>query len=159
MNKRPPKEISIQYIKNGKCSSCGRDFSEVSFPWNQIPEQYRQTNKFLKVNNLFICMDCLIKILTFNEDDYTLDVYAYEIQEKKSPPRELSDKEKVRRSFNKINKKVILERDAYRCKNCNSFKNLHVDHIIPVCEGGTNDFENLQTLCATCNLKKGRKLQ
>lgn len=31
----------------------------------------------------------------------------------------------------------------------------HVDHIQPLCRGGTNDRANLQLLCANCNLRKG----
>ena len=30
----------------------------------------------------------------------------------------------------------------------------HIDHIVPVNQGGTNDRENLQLLCAGCNLRK-----
>lgn len=33
----------------------------------------------------------------------------------------------------------------------------HVDHIIPLVEGGTNDRRNLQILCQSCNLEKGRR--
>lgn len=36
---------------------------------------------------------------------------------------------------------------------------LHVDHILPVCQGGTNDIENLITACSDCNLgKSGRTI-
>ena len=34
---------------------------------------------------------------------------------------------------------------------------LHVDHIVPRSEGGTNDIENLQCLCEQCNLGKSNK--
>lgn len=33
----------------------------------------------------------------------------------------------------------------------------HVDHIIPLINGGTNDRRNLQILCQPCNLEKGRR--
>lgn len=33
----------------------------------------------------------------------------------------------------------------------------HVDHIMPLFRGGTNDKYNLQILCPTCNLKKHAK--
>ncbi|MGL4943487.1 MAG: HNH endonuclease [Thermoguttaceae bacterium] len=31
---------------------------------------------------------------------------------------------------------------------------MHVDHIVPRSKGGTNDDDNLQTLCQKCNLGK-----
>jgi len=31
---------------------------------------------------------------------------------------------------------------------------LEIDHIIPVCLGGTNDENNLQTLCRECHIEK-----
>jgi 5-methylcytosine-specific restriction endonuclease McrA len=33
----------------------------------------------------------------------------------------------------------------------------HVDHVLPIALGGTNDPKNLQLLCAPCNLRKGAK--
>lgn len=33
----------------------------------------------------------------------------------------------------------------------------HVDHIVALARGGTNDRVNLQLLCPTCNLQKGAK--
>lgn len=51
----------------------------------------------------------------------------------------------------------ILVRDKFKCKICGISSDkamLHIDHIIPVSKGGTNDFNNLRTLCAFCNLGK-----
>ena len=55
---------------------------------------------------------------------------------------------------------LILRRDAYRCRLCgvtaDEGARLHVDHRIPVIAGGASTMENLWTLCADCNLGKGR---
>lgn len=36
---------------------------------------------------------------------------------------------------------------------------LHIDHIFPASRGGTSKFDNLQFLCAKCNLSKSNKLE
>lgn len=45
-------------------------------------------------------------------------------------------------------------RDGFRCVKCRIHRNLVIDHIVPVVDGGANDPENLQTLCSTCNARK-----
>lgn len=51
----------------------------------------------------------------------------------------------------------VFERDNFVCCRCSSNENLSIDHIIPVIKGGTNEVQNLQTLCRSCNSKKGTK--
>lgn len=56
----------------------------------------------------------------------------------------------------------ILARDQWTCCSCgrSSKKHgttLHVDHIIPRSKGGTDNKENLQTLCWKCNIGKSNK--
>lgn len=52
----------------------------------------------------------------------------------------------------------VLARDNHTCQMCGATDvALHVDHIVPRVSGGTNDMDNLQTLCAPCNLAKGSK--
>ena len=48
----------------------------------------------------------------------------------------------------------VLERDAFICQYCGAPAE-HVDHILPVCQGGTDNYQNLASACAPCNLKKG----
>jgi len=46
----------------------------------------------------------------------------------------------------------VLKRDNYRCVNCGmTGKELHVHHVVPRSEGGTNDLSNLVTLCSRCH--------
>ena len=42
---------------------------------------------------------------------------------------------------------------AGACDLCQSTKNLVIDHIIPLSQGGTNEMNNLRTLCTSCNAK------
>ena len=55
----------------------------------------------------------------------------------------------------------ILHRDRYRCQACGASAangaDLHVDHILPVSKGGTNDESNLRTLCSECNIGRGNR--
>jgi len=34
----------------------------------------------------------------------------------------------------------------------------HVDHVVPLARGGSNDPENIVIACPTCNLRKGAKM-
>ena len=51
----------------------------------------------------------------------------------------------------------IFKRDKFTCQYCGQKPPqvvLHVDHIIPVAGGGSNDHSNLVTACAGCNMGK-----
>ncbi|HEY5411326.1 MAG TPA: HNH endonuclease, partial [Caulobacteraceae bacterium] len=53
----------------------------------------------------------------------------------------------------------VLKRDGYACVYCHADDQpLHVDHVIPVTTGGTDEIENLATACQPCNLSKGAKM-
>lgn len=57
----------------------------------------------------------------------------------------------------------ILERNGFTCQQCGAGPGdpdiynpgrtvrMHIDHIVPVTQGGTNDPSNLRTLCSMCN--------
>lgn len=62
---------------------------------------------------------------------------------------------------------AVKERDFHMCVYCGSDENIVIDHMIPVCQGGTDDPDNLAAACRSCNAGKsgktpeqwGRKIQ
>lgn len=64
---------------------------------------------------------------------------------------------RTKKRFGKKERAYILEKFEHKCSICKKEleKNyIHIDHIIPISKGGTNNIQNLQVLCVECNLKK-----
>lgn len=58
-------------------------------------------------------------------------------------------------------KEELVQRDGLRCSACGKMLSdevLVIDHIFPRSIGGTDDLNNLQLICSTCNIKKINKL-
>jgi Homing endonuclease associated repeat/HNH endonuclease len=59
----------------------------------------------------------------------------------------------------------VLRRDRFRCVLCGASPatdlgcTLHVDHTVPVARGGKTTADNLRSLCQSCNLGKGSKVE
>ncbi|MCC6756031.1 MAG: HNH endonuclease [Solirubrobacterales bacterium] len=52
----------------------------------------------------------------------------------------------------------VFRRDGFTCQYCGRRAPnvvLHVDHVVAVVAGGSNDLDNLLTACSTCNVGKG----
>src|ERR1051325_9605995 len=66
-----------------------------------------------------------------------------------------------RKSMSPKKRLDIFKRDRFCCRYCGKHPPdalLHVDHIVPVVAGGTDDPTNLVTSCSECNLGKGATL-
>ena len=66
--------------------------------------------------------------------------------------------------LSKKQKLDVYERDGYKCQLCGrdmdytaEYSSFSVDHIMPLSRGGTNESDNLQTCCKSCNSRKGTK--
>lgn len=51
----------------------------------------------------------------------------------------------------------VWERDDFTCRHCGARRNLTVDHVHPERKGGGLELTNLQTLCGSCNSRKGAR--
>lgn len=52
---------------------------------------------------------------------------------------------------------AVYDRDGWACVTCGRGDDLSLDHIQPVSRGGSDDIDNLQTMCRSCNSRKGAK--
>lgn len=55
------------------------------------------------------------------------------------------------RRLSETTRSLVLRRDRCQCVFCGKSGRLEVDHIIPWSAGGTDDMDNLRTLCQDCN--------
>lgn len=66
--------------------------------------------------------------------------------------------QKRRQEFQKNRVALIFKiaaRDGAQCAHCGEEDNLSIDHIRPISKGGSDDLDNLQILCRSCNSRKG----
>lgn len=63
----------------------------------------------------------------------------------------------MNRIWNRIQKKVILDRDENKCTYCNT-PATGIDHVIPISEGGLTITANGVCCCPPCNYSKHAKL-
>jgi len=66
---------------------------------------------------------------------------------KKNRKKQIVKYKKKNEDFSFSEKLEIIKLDEYRCRFCGTEYNLHVHHILYRSEGGSNDIDNLITLC------------
>ena len=139
----------------------------VLFKFNELFSNYKRSNHIIVLDDEFqknsykrfreICTQILLSdkgTLTIGE------VITHAITALKSEMfsnTESPDKKHNRSIIPSSLRHEVFKRDNYRCIECgatNKDTRLHIDHIIPVSTGGTDELSNLQTLCNDCNLSK-----
>lgn len=135
---------------------------------------------------LELCSVSKIKIYRVNDRRFTYDLFGYfpfwnehqRVRDSKTkcpPPDKDSEHPNdwaLRRAIPLDLKVKIVDRDKCKCQICHKNLNLyglsvkalikertgilHIDHIVPVRQGGRATYENLRLLCPTCNLSRPR---
>lgn len=92
--------------------------------------------------------------LSVDERRATSDWPGWERYIGKFPMADVEPEKKKRPISNALRFRVY-ERDGFACVICSSRAELTLDHIRPESKGGLGTFDNLQTLCRSCNCTKG----
>lgn len=136
--------MSYDFEKNERCNMCPTtDIEQLDTHDELIAEPFGELIRFLK--GYEICRDYYIY-------DFSVEL--------------LPNKTKSKRKRTNVPRGMrheVFKRDNYACVECGASKSdgatLHIDHIIPVNKGGTDELDNLQTLCSDCNLNKSDVIQ
>lgn len=113
------------------CDMCNKDDGRPTLYW--------------KERDFDLCYECLEKLYKYNnfisadDDPGNMGIRI------------------IRKTISEELRNRIFSRDGYICKMCGNHDNLVIDHKIPFSKGGTTELKNLQTLCKSCNSKKGNK--
>lgn len=109
------------------CDSCEVDDGRESLYWEK--------------QNFDLCLECLKKLCV---DHLNLKKFSSSVKV-------------VRARISEELRNKVFERDGRKCVLCGSGEKLCVDHIHPFSLGGKTEESNFQTLCKSCNSKKGNR--
>jgi|GEM_PF-2537805 len=147
----------FRYLENGnlefyrivKCRACGKMFEEKSDLSNDFCSYYCNSEWFFEKHK-----------------QSEMDKKQKETKEKSPSKKEIElinskvKRQKERKKRNKYKREYkiirddILKRDNYMCVECGAKNDLNIHHIVHRENGGNNNPENLQTLCAICHSNK-----
>lgn len=144
----------IGLARDEACTAPDFDTQEESLAW----QRYKATELANEMARL--CPD----LLTFRDipEVCSIVLRAYEragIDPEPAPAKATPKPKYPRREVSASTRLAVYKRDGYACKHCGTHEDLSIDHIFPVSKGGTNDLENLQTLCRPCNSRKGARVE
>ncbi len=155
------------YVNPGAFSWEKTDFNS----WNEI-EEYTRKNNYKEIteglinnkNDRVWKIDEGANIVVFRIRDYQEDEINKLLSDGRKAYVDSIKKQNKKNNRTPLTKSIrheVFKKDNYKCVECGITKketSLHVDHIIPVSRGGTDELSNLQTLCKVCNLSKANRI-
>lgn len=179
----PRGHISYRYVSTGGCCECcaqrAKDPTNLArlLKWRESnPETsaeairvYREKNRFslrekgMKYywDNRDICLERSRQYSNKNREKVASRVKQWRENNRESrvasEAKRRARKRMAAGSFDRDDVLGLIEKQDRRCVYCRSdiTAGYHVDHVMPLALGGSNDLSNLQVLCPTCNLSKG----
>jgi hypothetical protein len=113
--------------------------------------QWCKGNLVKEGEGVYRCENCFAEFVTQEEKDRQDSFFSRVLPPKETPKR--FKKQPIPDGV----RWAVWERDNFTCQHCGSRRNLTVDHIHPESKGGEMTMENAQTLCRTCNSRKGAR--
>jgi len=155
------KEEGFKKLSDLKCGKCGSKNLRIFYPWefrHTELDNAKDVEKLIKNDERYlVCLECgYSKWIRMHG---TLKEAKKEYKKNRKKDGE-NGRKKKRNPLDSRLRHECFKRDGYKCLECgatNKEKTLHADHIVPVSQGGTDELENLQTLCDNCNLAKYNK--
>ena len=93
---------------------------------------------------------------TFNRIDKFRKDIKFTIGRIKSAKRKPAKRKPAKRKhIPKAVRDAVMERDNYTCVYCASTNNPELDHDKAHANNGSDEIDNLQVLCRSCNRRKG----
>ena len=158
-----PKEMDQQLtLPSGKLTENGKFYYAAKKYKNQNL-QARKVKVYEKIKDgIWVYNGYFDLVDAFIENTGTRNVFKFKLQainesvENASSNSDISILEQEHNRLIPTSVKVaVYARDKGRCVKCGATTNLHYDHILPFSKGGSSTTpENIQLLCAACNLKK-----
>lgn len=136
----PAKLLAVIRIRHAMVGGKGRLHSEDQMALASVsPATYKRHSK---------AADKLIKAVGF-DDYFNLGEIKERVWGGKRPF--------IKADICSRDRQEIFERDNYACVKCHSKENLTIDHILSEKKGGKSEKSNYQTLCRSCNSRKGAR--
>ena len=88
---------------------------------------------------------------------FMIEKFKEIVQEEVGAPESARARYSKKKKIPYETRRKVFERDKYRCCHCGGYEDLTIDHIVPESKGGAHEIGNFQTLCRSCNSKKGVK--
>jgi len=111
-----------------------------------------QTAQFMYQFRLHVCDSCAEGVANLWYEAHSGEFLTW-------PNPQKSAKSPTRKQLSATTMLAVWRRDGFRCVKCDATEDLTVDHIKARANGGADDMQNLQTLCRTCNCRKGKRLE